>query len=230
MVDGKTLHFELSGINNQNFIMRDVETGSWWQQVTGEAIQGPLKGRRLELVPWDEVSFAVWRREHPGSRVLQGDAAYAGRYLAADWDADAKRIPTVRPADPGDPLHPRELVVGVEIDGVAKAYPLAALAEQSPVVEELGTTPLLLVVAEDGKSVRGFDRRVDGESLDFYRLPGVEPLRLVDAQTASEWDFSGRAVAGPLAGTELARVRTLKDYWFDWLAYHPETRIYDAGL
>jgi len=49
-VEGRTLHFHLAGINNQNFIMRDEETGSWWQQVTGEAIFGPLKGRRLKLV------------------------------------------------------------------------------------------------------------------------------------------------------------------------------------
>jgi hypothetical protein len=37
------LNFHLAGINNQNFIMRDEETGTWWQQVSGTAIQGPLK-------------------------------------------------------------------------------------------------------------------------------------------------------------------------------------------
>ena len=67
-VDGRTLHFHLSGINNQNFLMRDEETGSWWQQVTGEAISGPLKGRRLEPVPQDELSFAVWKGEHGEGR------------------------------------------------------------------------------------------------------------------------------------------------------------------
>ena len=49
-IDGRTLHFHLAGINNQNFIMRDEETGSWWQQVSGEAMLGPLKGRRLKPV------------------------------------------------------------------------------------------------------------------------------------------------------------------------------------
>ena len=34
-VDGRRLHFHLAGINNQNFIMQDEETGTWWQQVTG---------------------------------------------------------------------------------------------------------------------------------------------------------------------------------------------------
>jgi len=63
-VDGRQLHFQLAGINNQNFIMRDEETGSWWQQVTGEAILGPLKGQRLTPVFHDELTFATWKREN----------------------------------------------------------------------------------------------------------------------------------------------------------------------
>jgi hypothetical protein len=42
VVDGRALTFELVGINNQNFVMQDVETGTGWQQVAGEAILGPL--------------------------------------------------------------------------------------------------------------------------------------------------------------------------------------------
>ena len=42
------LHFYLAGINNQNFLMRDKETGTWWQQITGKAIYGPLKGASLD--------------------------------------------------------------------------------------------------------------------------------------------------------------------------------------
>ena len=51
---GRELHFYLAGINNQNFLMRDRETGSWWQQVTGRAIAGELAGSTLELMPNDE--------------------------------------------------------------------------------------------------------------------------------------------------------------------------------
>ena len=69
-LDERTLTFRLIGINNQNFLMEDLQTGSWWQQVTGAAISGPLKGRRLTPVLHDEMSFGLWRREHPGTRVL----------------------------------------------------------------------------------------------------------------------------------------------------------------
>ena len=73
-MDGRTLTFRLIGINNQNFLMEDRETGSWWQQITGRAILGPLKGRQLTPVLHDEVTFGLWRREHPHGRVLALDA------------------------------------------------------------------------------------------------------------------------------------------------------------
>jgi len=60
-LDGRTLHFHLAGINNQNFIMQDEETGSWWQQISGCALRGELKGRCLEPLAWDEVTLAVWK-------------------------------------------------------------------------------------------------------------------------------------------------------------------------
>ena len=70
-VDGRQLHFHLAGINNQNFIMRDEETGTWWQQVSGEAILGPLKGHKLREVFHDEVTFALWKQEQPHGRQPQ---------------------------------------------------------------------------------------------------------------------------------------------------------------
>ena len=87
-VNGRQLHFHLAGINNQNFIMRDEETGSWWQQVTGLAIFGPLKGQQLRSVFHDELTFALWKSEKPGARVLRPEAAVdrAGEYAPADWE------------------------------------------------------------------------------------------------------------------------------------------------
>ena len=76
---GRTLTFHLAGINNQNFIMKDEETGSWWQQVTGEAIFGPLKGQHLKPVFLDELTFGTWKREEPNGRVLRPDEQIAAR-------------------------------------------------------------------------------------------------------------------------------------------------------
>ncbi|MBO0798145.1 MAG: DUF3179 domain-containing protein, partial [Blastocatellia bacterium] len=79
-VEGKRLNFHLAGINNQNFIMSDDETGSWWQQVSGEAIQGPLKGKKLIQVYHDEITFGLWKRENPRGRVLKPDERVKQHY------------------------------------------------------------------------------------------------------------------------------------------------------
>ena len=78
------MDFRLWGINNQNFIMRDEQTGTWWQQVSGLAIHGPLKGKRLRLVPHDQITFATWKQEQPKGQVLKLDEK-----VAKDDDAPA---------------------------------------------------------------------------------------------------------------------------------------------
>ncbi len=228
-IDGRKLSFHLAGINNQNFLLQDEQTGSWWQQVTGEAISGPLAGRRLELVFHDELSFGLWKREHPGGRVLRPDDSAPWREFSQDWEADTAKLPVVTPTDPRDPFGPRELIAGVRVRGAAKAWPLIALQRQSPVLDTLAGTPLLLVVGDDGRSVRVFERIVDGRELQLFARPGGPPLRLVDAETGSEWTFAGEAVSGPLAGKKMAKVFVLLDYWFDWKAYNPQTAVYRAG-
>ena len=227
---GRALHFHLAGINNQNFIMRDEETGSWWQQISGCAILGPLKGTCLQPVAWDEVSFAVFKAEHPAATILLPVEEKKADYASADWEKEIAEMPTVTPVDPKDPLQPRDLVVGVKAGGTAKAYPWAVLAKTSPIVDTLGGTPLLILIHPDGRSLRCFDRRVDGKPLEMFRKTDACPPAILDAATGSEWDFSGVAVSGPMAGRRLERVSCLKDYWFDWKVYNPETRIFSAGL
>lgn len=224
-IDGRRLRFHLSGINNQNFLMTDEQTGSWWQQASGEAVFGPLKGRRLDLVSYEEIGFADWRREHPGGRVLRPAEGVPWQEFSKDWEAQTARLPVTAPARAGDVLKPRDVVVGVRLLGMARAYPLAALQKQSPVQDAVGGVPILLVVGEDGRSVRVFERALDGRELSFFARPGT-PLRLVDAETGSEWRFDGEAATGPLKGKRLARVFMLKDYWFDWRTYNPETSVY----
>jgi len=230
-VDGRQLHFHLAGINNQNFIMRDEETGSWWQQVTGEAILGPLKGKRLKPVFHDELSFATWKREKPQGRVLKPDEGItaARRYAPANWEERMADVPVATSQVLDESLKPRTLVIGLTVNGAAKAYPLDAVLRQSPIIDELGGTPLFLVVGDDKRSVRAFERTVEGRKLEFFAKAGSSQLMLVDAETGSEWDFTGKAISGPLSGRQLKKIFVLNDYWFDWKAYNPKTIIYDLG-
>ena len=229
-IDGRKLRFHLTGINNQNFLMHDEQTGSWWQQVTGEAVHGPLKGRRLDLLPQEEVTFGLWKQEHPDGRVLRPDDSAPWREFSKDWEAETAKAPVVTPVQPGEPFPPREVIAGVSLGDAAKAYPLATLRQQSPVLDLLAGTPVVLVVGDDGRSVRAFERVVDGRTLQLFARPVGPPLRLVDAETGSEWTFAGEAVSGPLAGKKMKKLFVLLDYWFDWKIYHPDTAAYRTGL
>lgn len=210
--------------------MRDEETGSWWQQVTGEAIQGPLKGQHLRSVFHDELTFALWKREQPDGRILRPDQSVdrANQYESPDWEEKMTRV-RVTAAHLDTTLPPRTLVVGVTVNGKSKAYPFEALVRQSPVLDEVAGSPLLLVVGPDRKSVRAFERFVDGHKAEFFSKTDVDLWHLVDAETGSSWDFTGKAISGPLTGHQLKQVSVLNDYWFDWKTYNPSTTIYDLG-
>ena len=123
-------------------------------------------------------------------------------------------------------LNPRTLVVGIKVNNAARAYPFDSILRQSPILDELGGQPIVIVLGDDQKSVRAFQRTVEGRKLDFFVKPNLSPLRLTDSETGSEWDFTGKAVAGPLSGKQLTQLYALDDYWFDWKTYNPNTTIY----
>jgi hypothetical protein len=265
-LSGRVLHFYLAGINNQNFLMRDKETGSWWQQITGKAIYGPLKGATLELVPSDELTFGQWKSEVSDGKVLAPVPKYVKKY-DSNWEPEVAKLPVVI-SFPGTELKSRDVVVGIEVNGVSRAYPWEKLVKQSPVMDRVTGKPILIAVAADGKSFRAFVSRIDDKDTEFFlkgdsdsdtsetpqdNAAGVsatpdpqeaagsgphsetgkpvaasapKPWILLDATTASEWNFRGCAISGPAQGKCLERLPALKDYWFNWRNYHPETTIY----
>jgi len=230
-VDGLRLRFHLAGINDQNFLMRDEETGSYWQQITGAAIAGPLAGRRLALVPCDELTFATWKAEEPRGTVLREVAADTDLYAGKDWDVKMLRAPTVI-SYPASGIAPRELMVGLHGFGASRAFPYDALLKAKVIQDHLGSEPVVLVVGQDGRSMRVFRRRIPGvpAPADFYRVLAGQAASsaalLMDSATGSEWSFQGCAVAGKLRGACLERVESIKDYWFDWRHFNPMTTVY----
>jgi hypothetical protein len=214
----------LAGINNQNFIMRDEETGTYWQQVSGRAISGPLQGAQLELVRNDEMTFALWKAESPeGSILAPGDNPQ--RYEKEDWEQEMGRYPTVVTIR-DSPLPLREIILGVSHRGEDRAYPYARVLEQKVVQDLVGGDPVVLLAGPDGKAVRAFlARSPEGKPLEFFRQSG-EGWSLFDSAGHSAWDFRGCAVSGPARGECLTPIVLLKDYWFDWHQYHPRTTVY----
>jgi hypothetical protein len=216
-VNGLILTFHLAGINNQNFLMRDEETGTYWQQISGLAISGPLAGQSLTLVHSDELTFRLWKAEQPAGTILRDDPAWISGYSPKDWDVRMKSVPTVLTfAEHG--LKDRDLMLGIRAFGEARAYPYDLVLAEKLIQDRIGSKPVLLVVGPDGKSVRAFRA-----ASDFYRTPDGA---MIDSATGSRWNFQGCAVEGKAKGSCLEPLDPIADYWFDWRNYNPATTVY----
>jgi hypothetical protein len=221
------LTFHLAGINNQNFLMRDEETGTYWQQISGAAISGPLRGRRLTLVLSDELTLATWKSEQPQGTVLDDVPEFISDYAKRDWDVRMKRAPTVLDF-PEHALTARDLMLGIQAFGASRALLYERVVKEKLVKDHVGAEPVLLVVGPDDQSVRAFRDRIPGVNgaTDFYRITGRPGVQLIDDATGSEWNFQGCATSGKAKGACLEPIPMLKDYWFDWRNYNPKTTVY----
>jgi hypothetical protein len=241
-VDGLKLTFHLAGINNQTFLMRDEETGTYWQQISGLAVAGPLKGRQLPFVASEELTFALWRAERPQGSVLKDIDKYKAEYSPMDWDVKMKKAKTVLSYSEAG-LKPRDLMLGIQAFGASRAFPFERVITEKLVQDRVGAEPVLLVVGPDAQSVRAFRQRIPGVDgvPEFYRtVEEKSPAKLdaasagatllMDAATGSRWNFQGCAVEGKARGACLERIEVIKDYWFDWRHYNPRTTVYGKVL
>jgi hypothetical protein len=195
--------------------MRDEETGSYWQQVSGKAISGPLKGATLELVSTDEIAFSLWKREAPRGMVLQISGEDSKHY-EKDWEEKLKKHPTVLSFKDFD-IAPRELIVGMSINGSDRAYSVQKVIDEKVVHDKVGGVNVIVVAGPDNKSIRGFR----SENIEYFRKEG-DPWLLMDSANNQSWDFRG--CSGERC---LQQVPLLKDFWFDWRQYHPQTTVYN---
>jgi hypothetical protein len=228
----QTLTFGVSGKLIMNaLVMYDHQTDSLWSHFTGDAITGPFTGTRLEIVPALQTTWGRWKELHPDTLVL----AQSGRYLFDGFDAYASYYTNSAAGIIGetrtdDRLYKKEFVVGLLIDGQAKAYAFGDLNDQ-PVVND-SFAGQQLVVTFDPESATGgtFSREVDGRTLTFQPIPDSadsgSPL-MVDNETGSLWlMLTGEAVDGELAGTKLEQIPSNYSFWFAWKDWHPSTQLF----
>ena len=87
VVNGKNESFRLVGMDHFNAMFEDATTKSWWQQATGVAVAGPLKGSSLKEYPSIQLPLQSWLRKYPASLILQPDTLFKKKYLSlANYD------------------------------------------------------------------------------------------------------------------------------------------------
>lgn len=218
-VDGNTLTFSLIGAISYNATFRDSITGSWWRQETGEAAKGPLRGRVLEDVAFEQMTLGNWLDKHPDSTVLQYDPAFVGPYT---FTAKLLSYEASKPAwhMVGDP----PLVLGVVIDGAARAYDWSQLKSRGLVNDSVAGTDLLVLTDPEQVTGAVYDRSLDGRSLSFER---AEDGTITDTETGSSWDHFGRCTKGKLKGKALGLIQSYQQYVRGWITFHAQTTFYE---
>lgn len=221
MINGTAVQFGTSGkLYNNNLVMYDRLTQSLWSQIWGEAIQGKLVGTRLQKVPIDVVMWKDWKKLYPNTLVLSldtgfsrpyGDDPYVGYYTSDQILFPLSHIDTRLPL--------KTPVYGLVIGNESKAYPLGNITRPIATDSFSGKSLLLWKVGSD---VRFFDQFVNGVLLHFKESNGTA----VDLETSSTWNYDGLAISGPLAGAKLTRYVTETGFWFAWVAFYPDTKIY----
>jgi len=72
-IDGRVHWFSEHGLYDGLFLMRDEESGTFWDHMTGEAVYGPLAGTTLDIEALRQTTVAQALRQDPGTRVALSD-------------------------------------------------------------------------------------------------------------------------------------------------------------
>jgi len=215
--DGVLTFDNTSALYENDMVMVDVESNTYWWQVGGRGIVGNLTGAELTLLPSRTTSWGQWKELYPDSSVMSADQGFGRNYdrdpfssYAARLDAGGRTpFPTSDAAFADERLKPATRVIGFDLDGQPGA--VAVLANQPTVVP----LPSDQVVFLDGRGGgQRFSTMVQGATTTFV----VEAGEFFDAATGSTWDSAGRAIDGPARGAQLSRLPSRTAFWFAWIS------------
>jgi hypothetical protein len=116
--------FGVSGLLDRNgFLIYDRATSSLWSPISGRAISGTRAGEGLASLPVRVETMARWLARHPDTFVLalpeRDRIDYRRSPYSRYWTSEDVPL-AVEYRD--DRFHPKEVVLGVEIEGKTRAY------------------------------------------------------------------------------------------------------------
>ncbi len=246
----RILDFGTSGrLYNSALVMYDRQTESLWAHYTGQAIAGALTGSQLELIPVATVAFETFLDEHPNGLVMTRPGGFGRSYGTnpyVNYDSPDGN-PFLFGGVPNPSLPPQTRVLVIRHGGTSLAVQHGTLQSQGVLSLDLdgsqvvafhlpGTaTPIQNQQVAFGRDVGAtgvFDPTVDGQMLTFTPQPDAAssdgPEAVVDDQTGSTWSILGRALDGPLAGTQLQPIEHIDTFWFAAAAYYPDIELLDT--
>ena len=225
VINGTEVEFGTSGkLYNSNLLMYDRWTESFWSQGLGVAVTGEFTGMRLTTIPFDVITWGDWKKLHPDTLVLTTETGHLRSYATDPYGDYYTNPKIIFPVDNDDSrMHPKEIILGFHEKEIYKAYKQSDVEIHKIINDNLGQTPLLLV-SLFSQNTRAFDRTLNGDVLEFEFVND----KIMDTKTNSEWNYEGLAISGALEGNKLTRMSMAPGFWFEWVAFHPQTEIWTS--
>ena len=129
--------------------------------------------------------------------------------------------------------HDETLVIGVEIGGEARAYPLNILNHHEIVNDVMNGVPLLVTWCPICGTGLVHDRRINGKAHTFgnYSALYMNAMTWYDHETQSLWSQpTGSALMGVYKGLSLEMIPAPVVPWATWKSEHPNTLVLNVGL
>lgn len=120
-----------------------------------------------------------------------------------------------------------KLVIGVQQEGIAKAYPLQLIGYHHQVRDSIGQTPVMVTYCTVCRTGRVYSPIVNGK-LEKFRLVGMDHFNAMfeDETTKSWWrQANGLCIAGPLKGYQLKEINSEQLSLKVWFRKYPETQV-----
>lgn len=203
-------------------MFEDAATKSWWRQVNGEAVIGPLQGKMLAEIPAEQMRLDVWTRQHPKTRIMQPDSTFAEQYDGLkNYDEGKDQSHLTR----SDSLswQDKSWIAGVQLGGAARAYDWNDLIARRVINDTLAGAAIVVVVEDDSASFHVWRR----DSLRFIFDTSASLLK--DERTYSSWNWRGECVDGALAGSRLEAVQSYQEFWHSWRTFRSQTTRFGAS-
>ena len=220
-LNGRDEIFRLVGMDHFNAVFEDQTTKSWWQQASGRAIAGPLKGSMLKEIPSSQLTIDSWIRKYPNSVVMEPDPLYDERYFGLeDYDRGTMQSSLVKRDYRS--WQPKSWIVGVRNDSSSTAYDWNELVKKRVIQDTLEGSPILVAMESDTSSFHVYECKVNGFILQFNT--NLVDNHLTDQNTGSTWNMDGLCIDGPLKGQQLKSVQAYNEFWHAWERFEPNSK------
>ncbi len=193
----------------------------WWLRLIGLIILIPLAWRVLRYGKWWKkiiLSFFV---------LLYATVFYFFnfKFLADKMFYQPKNKILATVAD--NKIDSSKLVIGIVINGKARAYPIEIIGYHHQVQDTLDGQPIMVTYCTVCRTGRVFSPFVNGK-FQHFRLVGMDHFNAMfeDEDSKSWWrQATGIAVAGPLKGTALKELPSQQLRLGAWIKQYPNTLI-----